>query len=133
MKFRRMTAEKLIDNYAHGERNFAGIKLEGFPRSFKGVNLSDSNFIGTIWYADLIGTNFTNCLFHGADLAESDCTNAIFRNAKFRGATLAQANLTGADFTNARLTSAELDEALMTNTNLTRASLIGASSLEQEF
>ena len=81
MKFRRMTAEELIDSYTRGERNFAGIKLEGFPRSFNGMDLSNSNFIGTIWYADLVGTNFTNCLFNGADLAESDCTNAIFRNA----------------------------------------------------
>ncbi len=133
MKFRKMTAEELIDSYACGERNFAGIKLEGFPRSLKGVDLSNSNFIGTIWYAELVGTNFANCLFHGADLAESDCTNAIFRSAKFRGATLAQANLTGADFTNARLTRAELDEALMTNANLTGVSLIGASGVDIDY
>ena len=133
MKRIKMAANELLDSYARGERNFAGIKLEGFPRSFKGADLSNFNFIGTIWYAELVGTNFTNCLFHGADLAESDCTNAIFRNAKFRGATLAQANLTGADFTNASLTRAELDEALMTNTNLTGVSLIGASGVDIDY
>jgi uncharacterized protein YjbI with pentapeptide repeats len=131
--FREMSAAELLERYAAGERNFAGIRVSVWKRELEGVILKNSNFCGAVLHASLAGTNLTGCYFNGAELAEVNLSNAILRKVRLDGATLAQSVLSGADLTHACLVRAELDEAVMKNTNLCGANLVGASGIDIEY
>lgn len=131
---REMSASELLERYAAGERNFAGIHVYGGTRvDLCGATLSDANFCGSVLRGAMIGTDFTRSYLVGAELAEVCLEKAILKHTRLDGATLAQSILSGADLTHARLVRAELDETLMEKTNLYRCNLFGASGVDIEY
>lgn len=62
----RVSAKKVLDDYAKGERNFQRCNLRG--AKFKG--------------ADLSGADFSECELHGANFARATLTGAKFYKAK---------------------------------------------------
>ena len=69
----KITAEELLDRYAAGERNFAGIKIKRRRRTridltrvnLSGIDLSGAYFSGT----NFSGANLSSANFSGADLS----------------------------------------------------------------
>lgn len=130
---REMSASELLERYATGERNFAGICVYGGTRvDLCGATLSDANFCGSVLRGAMIGTDFTRSDLIGAELIQVNLRNAILHRTTLYRATLAQSILSGADLTLASLIYAELDNTVMENTNLCKASLIGSSGVDVE-
>ena len=92
------TAERLLQAYAAGRRNFSGLDIE------PGVNLSGANLAGI----DLSDTDLLFSDFSYADLSQANLSGAILSNANLRGANLSDTDLTGADLTGADLTGTDL-------------------------
>ncbi|MEG3966406.1 pentapeptide repeat-containing protein [Microcoleus sp. T2B6] len=130
--WREMSASELLDRYAAGDRNFAGIRVSAFIY-LEGAILSNANFCGAFLEGSMIGTDFTRSYLIGAELAEVSLEDAILQHTRLDGATLAQSILSGADLTHARLVRAELDETLVEKTNLYRCNLFGASGVDIEY
>ncbi|MEH2044853.1 pentapeptide repeat-containing protein [Nostoc sp.] len=111
-----ITAEELLERYADGERNFAGIKLAhyglyGFRRSkhsgldLDGVVLRDIN---------LRGADLRNVYLIGADLTGADLGGICLESCYLVGAIIRDANLRAAcldwsAFDNADLQGSNLD------------------------
>jgi uncharacterized protein YjbI with pentapeptide repeats len=111
-----ITADELLERYADGERNFAGIKLVhyglyGFRRSkhsgldLDGVVLRDIN---------LRGADLRNVYLIGADLTGSDLGGICLESCCLGGAIIRNANLRAAcldwsAFDNADLRGSNLD------------------------
>jgi uncharacterized protein YjbI with pentapeptide repeats len=131
--FIEMSASELLERYAAGERNFAGIQVSALGGYLEGAILSNANFCGAVLEGSMIGIDFTRSFLIGADLPEMSLENAILRHTRFDGATLAQSILSGADLTHARLVRAELDETLVEKTNFYRSNLFGASGVDIEY
>ncbi len=106
-------ATTLLQNYKHGQRNFAGISLAN-------ANLS---------HADL----------KGADLSYSELNTVDLSQANLRGADLSYAKLSkvdlrGADLRGAMLIGTDLRDVSLQNTNLQAADYIpGTTLFPQEF
>ncbi|AFZ27756.1 putative low-complexity protein [Cylindrospermum stagnale PCC 7417] len=113
-----ITAEELLERYADGERNFAGIKLAhyglyGFRRSkygrqldLDGVVLRDINLRGAYLHeVYLIGADLTGADLGGICLQSCDLTGAIIRDAN-----LFAANVTHSSFDKADLRGSHLDQ-----------------------
>lgn len=128
--FTEMNASELLERYAAGERNFAGIYVRG---KLNGAILSDANFCGAVFPNSMEGIDFSRSYLIGADLAEVNLLNGILRNVRLDGVNLCQSLLGGADLTDACLARADLDGTLMENTNLHRANLIGAFGVDVEY
>jgi len=128
--FTQMSASELLERYASGERNFAGIRVWG--DKLDGAILSNANFSGSVLRGSMVGTDFTRSYLIGAELIQVNLRNAILQRTKLYRATLAQSILSGADLTLANFVYAELDHTVMKNTNLCKASLIGASGVDVE-
>ena len=116
-----MTAEELLQRYAAGERDFAGVSLREcvlVNTDLRGVNLSGAD----LRFAELIGVklteaNLTKANFTGANLTgarldssilqnaslECDAIGTVFNNADLRGVQMYRCRLRGARFENARL------------------------------
>jgi len=130
--WREMSASELLERYASGERNFAGIRVSEF-RDLQGAILSNANFCGAVLEGSMIGTDFSRSYLIGAELAEVSLEKALLQHTRLDGATLAQSILSGADLTHARLVRAELDETLVQKTNFYRCNLFGASGVDIEY
>ncbi|NEU82091.1 pentapeptide repeat-containing protein [Nostoc sp. UIC 10630] len=101
----KMTAVELLERYAAGERDFAGVDLNGVDLS--GAVLREIN----LDRADLTGVNFT-----GADLSGGYARNhgpaytkiryAILRNAIFRDANVSYVNFFHSDLSFANFSRA---------------------------
>lgn len=130
--FTEMSASELLERYAAGERNFAGIRVIAFSY-LEGAILSDANFSGAVLQGSMIGTDFSRSYLIGAELAEVSLENAILQHTRLDGATLAQSILDRADLTHACLVRAELDETLVEKTNFYRSNLFGASGVDIEY
>lgn len=111
-----MTAQKFLEKYAKGERNFMGEDLTG-------ADLTDADLTG----ADLEDANLTDANLTRANLTRADLTGVNLTRADLTGADLWKANLTGANLTGANLT-----DAYMYRANLYEANLHGVTlSLKQ--
>ena len=116
-----ITAIELLERYAAGERNFAGIRIEPpyTARKF------------------LRGADLSNIILCGADLGGVSLIEVNLTEAQMRGAYLPRANFSLSDLTNADLTGAclwgavfdlaNLRRVSFVDSNLTRASFEGAS------
>ncbi|MEH2000882.1 pentapeptide repeat-containing protein [Nostoc sp.] len=111
-----ITAEELLERYADGERNFAGIKLAhyglyGFRRSkhsgldLDGVVLRDINLRG----ADLLNVYLIGADLTGADLGGICLESCYLVGAIIRDANLRAACLDWSAFDNADLRGSNLD------------------------
>jgi len=129
-----ITADELLERYAAGERNFAGVDLNPSNSIDRGrVKLSRWDWVDKI-VLDLSGINLrganlfrvelSRCNLSGADLFGACLKNSglafsDLRNANLRGAYMYETVLTGADLTGADLTYANLTNAVLIDANLT--------------
>ena len=101
----KMTAEELLECYAAGERDFAGVDLHGIDLSnavLREINLDR---------ADLSGVNFSNTDLSGGyervsgpgqtKIRDAVLRNAIFRNAEVSYVNFYRSDLSYADFSGA--------------------------------
>jgi uncharacterized protein YjbI with pentapeptide repeats len=102
-----MDTEELLERYADGERDFAGITLKSVD--LQEAILIDINFCG----ADLSYSNFDD-----ADLSNANLSNAKLDSTKFNGATLEGANLHGITLDATEADFANFNSANLSNTNL---------------
>jgi len=136
----QITDYELLERYANGERNFAGIDLissgyrpskHGNSIDLDGVVLRDINLRGAyLNEVMMIGADFTRadlggifmrgcCLSEGivrdANLRSANVRHGSFFNTDLRGSDLNQINATGASFCGAYLYT--LENAVLANTN----------------
>ncbi|MFO7775576.1 MAG: pentapeptide repeat-containing protein [Candidatus Hydrogenedentota bacterium] len=99
-------ASQLLQDYAAGERDFAGVDLR--DADFQDADLPDADFSR----ADLTGANFTGANLANANFSNGYLSEADLTNANLEGANLRNVYLTDADLTGANLEDANLEEAL---------------------
>ena len=102
-----ITPEELLEQYANGERNFAGIELVEYVSSPKyrggiinldGVVLRDINLRGAYFHeVYLIGADLTGADLGGIFLSNCVLNEAIVRDASLRAATIRVTSFTDAD------------------------------------
>lgn len=121
-----ITTTELLERYAAGERNFAGIDLlappgvSNAPRDgidLEGAILRDINLRG----ADLSYAELT-----GADLSGADLFGAYFEMAVLKGAIIKDANLRGANLRWCRLDNANFTGTELLHVNAAQAIFRGA-------
>lgn len=130
-----MTADDLLERYAIGERNFAGISLyaEEYARTLDGRDLRGINLCGSILDGDWSGVNLAEARMCGVVANGCDFQRGIFTQANLIGAVFTQCDLNGSDFTDALLSGIAFKQTEVCNSNLTRADLRGAFLLEAGF
>lgn len=131
--FTRMSAQELLERYAAGQRNFAGISLTARRWELNGAILKEANFSGAMLDVSIVGADFTGCYFNGADLVQCSLEDVILRQVRLFGANLHQTGFHSVDLSHACLDHAEMDETLLDRVNLHGASLIGASGVDIEY
>lgn len=109
-----ITTTELLERYAVGERNFAGIELLPPPgvsndaRSgidLEGAILRDINLRGAdLSYAELTGADLTGADLFGAYLEMAVLEGAIIKDANLRGASLRWCRLDRVNFDGSELT-----------------------------
>lgn len=112
-----MRADKLLECYRQGERDFRGVNLRGIylrDVRLQGVDLS---------CADLRGASLMSIDFTGANLNRADLSGSFLIHANLSSADLTQANLTKAILILANLHQSCLTEANLSQANLTKANL----------
>ncbi|MEH2213471.1 pentapeptide repeat-containing protein [Nostoc sp.] len=112
-----ITAEELLERYADGERNFAGIKLAhyglyGFRRSKYGRKLDLDGVV--LRDINLRGAYLHEVYLERADLTGADLGGIFLRECSLVGAIIRDANLSAANlywscFDNADLRGSDLD------------------------
>ena len=125
-----ITAEELLERYADGERNFAGIELiqsDGVPLDssidLEGAVLRDINLRGAyLRQADLRRSDLT-----GADLFGVSLESAWLNRAIVRDANLHSAHLTWCDLTEADLMGTDLNHMNASNAVFCKANIGGFS------
>jgi uncharacterized protein YjbI with pentapeptide repeats len=120
---REISAEELLERYAAGERNFAGLEVNDVELhgDLTGIDLSDGRLVTIeMSHIILINANLRNAWLTDSCLNAADLTNADLRGCSLIGAKFGKANLTGADLRNARFNNTDFSGA-----NLTGANLIG--------
>ena len=113
-----ITTTELLERYAVGERNFAGIELLPPPgvsndaRSgidLEGAILRDINLRGAdLSYAELTGADLTGADLFGAYLEMAVLEGAIIKDANLRGASLRWCRLDRVNFDGSELTLSKL-------------------------
>jgi uncharacterized protein YjbI with pentapeptide repeats len=147
-----MNIEDLLEKYATGVREFAGIHLS--EANLSGVNLSGADFSQArlhrtnLSLAKLSGVNFRQVIcseinftgatlnladFTRADLSGANLSKAELTRTKFSGANLQGANLMQADLREARLRYANLNHANFNRADLRHAKLTAASLINANF
>ena len=123
-----MTAEELLDRYALGERNFAGILLYAgeYEKSLDGRVLAGSNLCGSTLEGDWSGVNLSESRMCGVIASGCDFQKASFCGANLSGGIFTQCDMNGSDFTNAFLCGVAFKQTEVCNANLTRADLRGS-------
>ncbi len=129
-----MEVEELLNQYAAGERNFAGVNLT--EAKLSGVNLSGANLsranlsVANFSGANLSGANLSYAKLNVARLSGANLSGANLKRAILNVANLIRADFTGADLTGAALIRAELIRAELSKANLNSADLNGADFRE---
>jgi uncharacterized protein YjbI with pentapeptide repeats len=121
-----ITAEKLLERYADGERNFAGIELiqsEGVSLDnvidLEGAVLRDINLRGAyLRQACLIEADLTGADLFGAYLELAELDRAIIRDANLFSANLSWCHLTQADLRGTDLNRMNANKALFRGANI---------------
>ena len=104
-----ITAEELLERYAAGERNFAGVDLGGsYSKSIRPILSS----------ADLRGINLSGANLEMVDFCLSDLSGARLFGACLSYSYLVKANFTGADLRYATIDWSNGREANFTNANM---------------
>ncbi len=125
-----ITADELLERYADGERNFAGIKLIPYIRfsKYSPKNSGDSIDLEGVVLRDinLRGAYFNQVHLIGADLTGSDLGGIFLRRCRLnegivRDANLCAANLHESGFNNTDLRGSDLNQI-----NATAAGFRGA-------
>jgi uncharacterized protein YjbI with pentapeptide repeats len=138
-----MTAEELLERYASGERDFAGIDLGGSRANrmfhpqlshadLRGINLCGTNlemvdfafsdlsearlFGACLSYSCLVRTNFTNADLRYATINYSNCRQANFTRANMQGV-----DLTCSIFAHSIWSVNDLDDAIMIRSDFSKA------------
>jgi len=111
-----ITADELLERYADGERNFAGIKLAhyglyGFRRSKHGRKLDLDGVV--LRDINLRGADLRNVYLIGADLTGADLGGIFLESCCLTGAIIRDANLFAAN-----VTRSSFDKADLRGTNL---------------
>ena len=127
-----MTAEELLDRYALGERNFAGILLyaEEYEKSLNGRVLVDINLCGSTLEGDWSGVNLSASRMCGVIADGCDFQRSNFHKANLSGGVFTQCDMNGSDFTDALLRGTAFKQTEVCNANLTRADLRGSFLIE---
>ncbi|WP_319420864.1 pentapeptide repeat-containing protein [Pleurocapsa sp. FMAR1] len=118
-----ITPDDLLQRYATGERNFAGVQ---FPANssvgaFQEANLSDIILSGVNLESFIMDrVNLSGAKMVGTYLFRSRMNLANLRDADLTGANFVRASLWKADLTDADLTGATLVKTDLFNANLTR-------------
>ncbi|WP_019505070.1 pentapeptide repeat-containing protein [Pleurocapsa sp. PCC 7319] len=142
-------ANRLLELYSTGERDFQAIELIGAELngaflcnadfSFAEMMLASLNEVSMVQTklnrAYLSGVDLIDAYLHQAELINTnligaDLTQAILTEANLTGCNLGGANLTNADLRGANLTEAVLIGANLTDTNFQGATILGSNFLE---
>lgn len=126
----RITIDKLIERYAAGERNFAGVSVGcRSGQDVEGVDLSG---------IDLSGADLDDMIFEGINLSGANLSGVSLYTKSFRGVILRRTNFSkahmilGIDFRETNLTQANftktlIDGGIFRDANLTQTIFLGAS------
>lgn len=130
-------ADRLLQLYTTGERNFQGMELIGVE--LNGAFLNDADFshaemmLAHLNEVSMANTKLNRAYLSGADLigaylsqaelVEADLIGVDLTDADLSGANLAHCNLGGADLSGANLTGANLSETIFVGANLSGANL----------
>jgi uncharacterized protein YjbI with pentapeptide repeats len=108
-----ITPEELLERYASGERNFAGIELVEYVSSPKyrggiinldGMVLRDINLRGAYFnQVYLMGADLTGADMGGIFLTDCALSEAVIRDASLRAATVYATSFTDADLRESNL------------------------------
>lgn len=121
-----MSVQELLEKYAAGERDFAGVNLT--EANLSRVHLSRINLSRAILsIANLSGSNLNGADLSYAKLNVARLSGTSLIEANLSGALLNVANLIRANLTEAELVQAALIRAEMIRTNLSRANLSEAN------
>ncbi|MEH2144242.1 pentapeptide repeat-containing protein [Nostoc sp.] len=136
-----ITAEELLQRYAAGERDFAGVSLRKIVlvnANLRGINLPNADLrFANLIAVKLTDANLSQVNFTGADLTgarldrsnlqgvsfECDAVGAIFDQADLRRAGMYRARLNGARFDKANLEGAILGCTDLLGTSFRNANL----------
>ena len=140
-------AQKLLELYSTGERNFQAIELIG--AELNGAFLCNADFsYGEMMMASLnevsmektklnraylSGADFIDAYLHQAELIHTNLVGANLMGANLSHANLTGCNLGGANLSHADLANANLTEAILIGVNLEGANLEGAILLGCNF
>jgi uncharacterized protein YjbI with pentapeptide repeats len=121
-----ITTTELLERYAIGERNFAGIELLPPPGvsndARSGIDL-DGAILRDI---NLRGADLSHASFTGADLTGADLFGAYLEWARLEGAIIKDANLRGANLRWSRLDRVNFDGTELVHVNAASAIFRGA-------
>ncbi|MBD3322217.1 MAG: hypothetical protein GF350_14050 [Chitinivibrionales bacterium] len=102
--------------------------LETIIRSKNPVDTAAISYAG----AQLMESDLSNAGLEGANLSNANLKSADLRNANLRNANLEGADLSGAYLKKADLSGADLTDAIITGTYFNEANLLGAIGLKIE-
>jgi uncharacterized protein YjbI with pentapeptide repeats len=141
----RLETEELLERYASGERNFAGIRLQKkLSNSWTSTNVEDADLTGinlsgadlnttgfknvvlknaTLWGTFLVGSVFELVDFDDADLCGANLKRVQLRSCSMNGANLSYADLSFATFENVELDCALLEECILVKTSLSKVGI----------
>ena len=117
-------AQKLLEQYSTGERNFQGIELIGAELNGAFLNVADFS------HAEMMLASLNEVAMERTKLNRAYLSGADFIDAYLHQAELIEANLVGADLTGANLTEAVLIGANLTGANLKDAVILGCNFQE---
>jgi uncharacterized protein YjbI with pentapeptide repeats len=132
----KVAIEELIELYESGERDFTGSELSGtiYNADLRGTDFSYANLNNV----DIISTNLNGINLSGASLlashlSYSNLSNANLSDVNMMGADLSDANLSNANLSNANLAKANFSNADLSNANLSNAATWDWDELLQEW
>lgn len=136
-----MDANRLLEDYRKGRRDFSNIRLEN--ANLSGVNLGrivlrNSNLSGTDFsHSDLSGADLgcchlSRCLFLGAVLKNADFHNSDLSYASMKNAYFENTRLDSANLMWAHLCESDVAKCSIENADLTWSCLIGSSLGEEQ-
>ena len=126
-----ITADELLERYADGERNFAGIKLAdyglyGFRRSKYGRKLDLDGVV--LRDINLRGADLRNVYLIGADLTGADLGGIFLRECYLEQARICDANLFAANVRRSSFNKADLRGSDLNQINAIFGRFLGSSN-----
>ena len=124
-------ANRILELYSTGERNFQAIELIGAELNGAFLCHADFSFaemmLASLNEVSMVKTKLNRAYLSGVDLIDAYLHQAELINTNLIGADLTQAILTEANLTGCNLGGANLTNADLSGANLTEAVLIGAN------